>query len=104
VVALRNNERLFGDAALNTVSWRKRERERERERERDRLTCTHLASLTLCMLCVVRKEGNFLVYMLVRVVEEVHNQTGRKLEVMIFLTFFGRLLSILRVPTDISSF
>ena len=31
VVALRNDERLFGDAALNTVSHG-RERERERER------------------------------------------------------------------------
>ena len=33
MVALRNNERLFGDAALNTVSRRGRERERERERD-----------------------------------------------------------------------
>ena len=37
VVALRNDERLFGDAALNTV---KKERERERERERE-FTCVH---------------------------------------------------------------
>ena len=34
VVALRNNERLFGDAALNTVSKRGIERERERESSR----------------------------------------------------------------------
>ena len=46
VVALRNDERLFGDAALNTV--RKRERERERERER----------IYLCALYVVRKVIN----------------------------------------------
>ena len=36
VVALRNNERLFGDAALNTVSRRGIERERESSRRGER--------------------------------------------------------------------
>ena len=47
VVALRNDERLFGDAALNTVSHG-RERERERERERDS-KCRILAIVILCV-------------------------------------------------------
>ena len=54
VVALRNNERIFGDAALNTVSKTGIERESSRRGEQEResastwLTCP-------CVHCVVRK-------------------------------------------------
>ena len=88
VVALRNNERLFGDAALNTVSRRGIERERVLEggskRERESI---RLANLSLCTLC--GEEGPFLVYMLVRVVKDMSNQAGRKYKVTIFLIFIS---------------
>ena len=56
MVALRNNERLFGDAALNTVS---REREGGRERERERDTFTWLGT-RIFVYTVRGEEGLFL--------------------------------------------
>ena len=107
VVALRNDERLFGDAALNTVSHG-----RERERERD-LKCRILAIVILCVhrvwwgrssSCVHVGQGCW--------GSSITKQEGIwklcslscSLSLSLSLSLSFRLWNIPRAPTDISSF